>query len=408
MTSGAVTDATLISVVLIALAVALAPLVADRLSRWLPVPTTVLEIIFGVLLGPAVFGLVRSDAVVEALAAFGLAMLFFLAGYEINFSRIKGAPLARAFGSWGGSLLLGLALGGLLALLLGGGYRAAFVLGLALTTTALGTILPTVRDSGVLPTRLGAMIMAVGAVGEFAPIVVVAVLLGDGRPLPELAFLVLFVGSAMTAALLAMRRLPPRVVRLLAATLGTSAQFAVRLSVLTVLALVLLAVELHLDLALGAFAAGIVVKLVLTSISRREAEVVESKLEGLGFGVLVPFYFVATGIGFDLAGLLRSPAALALVPVGLAAFVLVRGVPVGLAYRRQLPWHELRGLCLYGATALPLVVVITGAGVSRGWLTSATAAGLVGAAMLSVLIFPPVAQLVVTGRARSPSAPAAG
>lgn len=378
---------TLTSVVVIALAATLAPLVADQLSRWLAVPSTVLEIGLGILVGPAVLELARTDTVVDALAGFGLALLFFLAGYEIEFARIRGGPLARAFGSWLASLLLGLAAGALLAALLGGGGTAALGLGLALATTALGTILPIVRDAGVLRTPLGAKVMAVGAVGEFGPIVTVAVLLSDDRPLHVTALLVGFAAVAVAAAALAMRAPSARVTRLLTTTLGTSAQFAVRLSILAVLAMVWLATELHLDLVLGAFAAGVVIRLVLGSISRHEAKVVESKLDGIGFGMLIPFFFVTTGVRFDLAALLGSPTALALVPLGLVGFLLVRGVPVAVAFGRE-PARQRRELGLYAATALPLVVVITEIGVANGWLTPAAAAGLVGAGMLSVLTFP--------------------
>lgn len=386
------TSGTLTSVVVIVLAAALAPLLADRLERWLPVSSTVLEIVLGILIGPAVLGLAHSDTLIQAFANLGLAMLFFLAGYEVDFNRVRGQPLRRALTSWVGSLLLGLAAGGLLALVLGGGPGAALVFGLALTTTALGVILPIARDAGVLGTGLGVAIMAIGSVGEFAPIVMIAVLLSGGRPLHATLLLVLFATVAIGAAAVAMRAPPARVARLLTATLGTSTQFAVRLSVLVVLAMVWLATELHLDLVLGAFAAGVVMRLLLSGISRREAGVVESKLEGIGFGMLVPFFFVTTGVTFDLDALLDSPAAMALVPVGLAGFLLVRGVPVAAAFGSELPRRQLVGLGLYASTALPLVVVVTGIGVRTGWLSSATAAGLVGAAMLSVLAFPLAAQ----------------
>lgn len=383
---------TLSSIVMIVLAGALAPLIADRLRRWLVVPVTVLEIVLGILIGPAGLGLVRTDAVIDAASEFGLALLFFLAGYEISFARIRGSPLARAATSWGGSLVLGLAAGALLAVVLGGGATAALGIGLAFATTALGTILPMIRDGGLLDTPLGTKIMAVGAVGEFGPIVLVAILLGEDRPLHATLVLVLFAAIAAAAAAVAMRPTPPRLVRLLTTTLGTSGQFAVRLSVLMVLVMVWLATSLQLDLVLGAFAAGVVMKLVLGSISRQEAEVVESKMEGIGFGVLIPFFFVTTGVQFDLAALLSSPAGLALVPLGLAGFLLVRGVPVALAFRSQLPRGDVAGLSLYAATALPMVVVITNIGVTTGWLSSAAAAGLVGAAMLSVLVLPLAAQ----------------
>jgi Kef-type K+ transport system membrane component KefB len=384
--------ASLGSIVVIALAAALAPLLADQLRPWLRVPVIVLEILLGILVGPAVFGLARSDALVEVISQFGLALLFFLAGYEISFAQIRGSPLTRAVASWVGSLVLGLAIAVVLTALLGGGGTATLGIGLALATTALGTILPVLRDTGVLDTSLGVKIMAVGAVGEFGPIVVVAIFLSDDRPLHATLLLVVFAAIAVTAAAVAMRPTPPRIIRLLTTTLGTSAQFAVRLSVLMVLIMVWLASELRLDLVLGAFTAGVVMKLVLASISRQEAHVVESKMDGIGYGFLVPFFFVTTGVRFDLAAFFADPAALALVPLGLLAFLLVRGVPVALTFRTQLPRAELAGLSLYAATALPMVVVVTSIGVDDGWLSSGRAAGLVGAAMLSVLVLPLLAQ----------------
>ena len=377
----------------IVLAAAIAPLAADAFRRWLVVPATVLEILLGILIGPAVLGLAHVDTVVDALAGFGLALLFFLAGYEIDFTRTRGGPMARALGSWGGSLVLGLATGALLAGILDAGTSAAFGIGLALATTALGTILPMVRDSGILPTPLGADVLAVGAVGEFAPILLVAVLLSPERPLHATVLLLGFVAVAVSAAGLAMRRTPQWLLGPVTATLGTSAQFAVRLSVLAVVAMVWLATELHLDLVLGAFAAGVVMRLVLASVSVQEAATVESKLEGLGFGMLVPFFFVATGVQFDLPALLDDASALVLVPVGLVALLLVRGLAVAVGFRLRPPRSRVT-LGLYAATTLPMVVVITNAGVAAGWLEGATAAGLVGAAMLSVLLYPLLAQRV--------------
>lgn len=386
------TSGTLTSVVVIVLVAALTPLAADQLRRWLTVPPIVLEIALGILIGPSLLGLVSVDTVVDAFANLGLALLFFLAGYEVNFAQIRGKPLNWALLSWLASLLAGCAIGVGLALVLGGGALTALALGIALSTTAFGTILPMVRDAGLLPTRLGAIIMAVGAVGEFAPIVAIAILLSGDRPLQATVLLLVFAAVAVAAAVIAMRRPPAEVTRLIGRTLGGSGQFAVRLTMLVVLGLVWLAVELHLDLVIGAFAAGIVMRLLLASISRREAEEVESKLEGIGFGLLIPIFFVTTGVEFDLAALLDSRRALALLAVGIVGFLLVRAVPVTVAFRSQLPGRQLIGLGLYAATALPLVVVVTDLAVSYGWLRPGDAAGLVGAAMLSVLIFPLVAQ----------------
>lgn len=386
-------QATLTSVLVIVFVAALAPLAADAIRRWLVVPATVLEILFGILIGPAVLGLARVDTVVDALAGLGLALLFFLAGYEIDFTRTRGGPMVRALGSWGGSLVLGLAIGALLGGARGDEIAAVFGIGLALASTALGTIMPMVRDSGVLGTSLGTDVIAVGAVGEFAPILTVAVLLSTERPLHATVLLLAFAAVALTAAGLAMRRTPQWLLGPVTTTLSTSAQFAVRLSVLAVVAMGWLATELHLDLVLGAFTAGVVVRLVLASISEREAAAVESKLEGLGFGMLVPFFFVTTGLQFDLNALVSDVSALVLVPIALVALLVVRGLPVALGFRPR-PERSRAALALYAATTLPMVVVITNAGVMAGWLDPATGAGLVGAAMLSVLVYPLLAQRV--------------
>jgi Kef-type K+ transport system membrane component KefB len=419
-----VTATTLTSIVLIALAAALAPALGLTLARWVAIPSTVIEIVLGILIGPAVFGLAQADAFVATLSDFGLVLLFFMAGYEIDFARIRGGPLARAGGSWAVSLVIALGVGALLAALSGGGAMSGFTIGLALTTTALGALLPVLRDAGILPQRLGAKTMAVGAVGEFAPLVAVAVLLSGRAPMRSIVILGLFALIAVAAAMLAGRPMPARFRHAIHATLRTSGQFAVRVIVLVVLALVWLATELGLDVILGAFAAGVTIRLLLSSADEpageapgggvpgggvpghpvnapgdslgkpagpHGTEVIESKLDGLAFGLFVPFFFVFTGLTFDLNALLSSATAIALVPIGLIAFLIVRALPAGFAFRHGQPRRETAALGLFAATQLPLVVVITGIGVDNGWLSPAISAGLVGAAMLSVLLFPMIA-----------------
>jgi Kef-type K+ transport system membrane component KefB len=393
------TTATLTSLLVIAAAVALAPAIADLLGRWAPVPVVVLEIALGIALGPALLGIVQVDDIVGAFAAFGLAMLFFLAGYEIDFARVRGGPLRRAAGSWAASLVIGVGIGAAMAATLSGGIVAALLIGLAFATTALGTVLPILRDTGLLPTPLGSSIMAVGAVGEFAPLVTVAILLSGDRPIFSTGMLGLLAVIALTAGTIAMRTTHARINRLIGSTLATSGQFAVRLSVLVVLAMVWLATELHLDLILGAFAAGIVMKLLLSRISPTEVRQVEAKLEGLGFGLVIPIFFVVTGVQFDLIALVASPTALALLPAALLTLLLVRGVPIAIAFRRQLAGRDLYALGLYGSTTLPLVVVITSLGVDNDYLSPAAAAGLIGAAVASVLLFPLIALRSRNGHA---------
>ncbi|MDH6129330.1 cation:proton antiporter [Kitasatospora sp. GP82] len=376
------------SLILIPTCALAAPLLADRLQRWLAVPTVVFEILLGVLIGPAVLNWAGVPDLIGALSQFGLAMLMFLAGYEIDFARLRGGPLRRAGIAWLISLAVAL---GASTVINRNALSGAFV-GLALTTTALGTILPILRDSGVLPTPFGSMTMATGAVGEFGPIIAIAALLSGNSPLRTAVILGAFAVITASAVGFARRPRPDWMTRLIRRTLRTSGQFAVRTVMLVLAAMVAAAISLDLDMLLGAFTAGIISRLLLAGVPEAEEEVIEAKLEGIGFGFLVPLFFVVSGMNFDLEALLAGPGTLLLVPVFLLLLAAVRGVPAALLAPGDLSGRDRISLGLYGATALPLVVVITTIEVEDRRLPSSTAAALVGAGMLSVLLFPLLAQ----------------
>ncbi|MGK5556744.1 cation:proton antiporter [Actinomadura kijaniata] len=368
-------------------AAALAPLVADRLSRWVAVPSVVVELALGVLVGPVALGWAADTGQISTVADFGLAMLMFMAGYEIEFGRIRGTPLRLALAGWGASLVLGLALGAVVDGL-GSDWT---VIGLALTTTALGTILPILHDAGALPTPFGARVMAVGAVGEFGPIVAVALLLTSERPARTAGILLVFAVVTVLAGVLAVRqRRTPRMARLLRATLSTSAQLAIRVTMFALVAMVWVAGSFGLDVLLGAFAAGVIERVALEASdpSESQRERVRSKLEAIGYGFLVPFFFVVSGVRLDLGALAGNPWALLMVPAFLLMFLVVRGGPVLALYRRDLPGPDRGALALLAATALPLVVVITTIGVQAHQMRTSTAAALVCAAVVSVLVLP--------------------
>ncbi|MFI8080634.1 cation:proton antiporter [Kitasatospora sp. NPDC086009] len=388
-----------LALILIPAAAVAAPLLADRLLRWVAVPTVVFEIVLGVLIGPDVLDWAQVDGLVDALSEFGLAMLMFLAGYEIDFAKLRGGPLKRAGAAWLVSLVVALGVG---ATVNRDPLNGAFA-GLALTTTALGTILPILRDSGELPTPFGSLVMATGAVGEFGPIIAVAILLSGNSPARTAVILAVFAVITTAAVGFARRPRPDWVTRLIRRTLRTSGQFAIRTVILVLTSMVSAAVWLDLDMLLGAFTAGIISHLLLTDVPEATEEVIEAKLEGIGFGFLVPVFFVVSGMNFDLEALLRDPGSLLLVPVFLLLLLAVRGLPAALLAPIGLGRRDRAALGLYGATALPLVVVITTIEVDAGHLPSSTAAALVGAGMLSVLAFPLLAQRL-RGSARPPAA----
>ncbi|MFF4008245.1 cation:proton antiporter [Streptomyces sp. NPDC001717] len=374
------------SLVLIMAVAVLAPLLAYGVSRWLAVPLVIFEILLGILIGPDVLGWAHTGGVIDVLGNLGLAMLIFLAGYELEFDRVKGDTLKRSVWAWLISLVLGLGVGILLAH--GGGFDKGVYVGTALTSTALGTILPVLRDAGDLRSRFGSVMMAMGTVGEFGPIIAMAVLLGGRAPARSAVLLGAFAVLTAAAVFWALRPKPPWFGTVIAKTLHSSAQFAVRLVVLLLVSMLALAQVLGLDILLGAFAAGLVTRLVLHGAAPESSATVLSKVEAMGFGFLVPVFFVVTGIEFDLKALLAGGRELLLLPLFLLLFLVVRGLPIRLLAPADLRGSDRSALVLFGSTALPLVVAITTLGVQDGKVTPGEAAALVGAGMVSVLVFP--------------------
>ncbi|MFD5805857.1 MULTISPECIES: cation:proton antiporter [unclassified Streptomyces] len=363
----------------------LAPLLVYAAGRRVRVPLVIFEIGLGILVGPDVLGWARPDEVVDTLADLGLSMLIFLAGYEIDFAAVRGDTLRRSVRSWLLSLVLGI---GLALLISGGDVFEAFVIGTALTSTALGTVLPMLRDRGELRGRFGTVVSAFGAVGEFGPVVAVALLLSGRRPAESAALLAAFGAITALAVFWALRPRPPWFGRLTERTLHSSAQFAVRFVMLLLACMLGLAEVFGLDVLLGAFAAGVLTRLVLHRAAPDSSGEVLGKVEAMGFGFLVPLFYVVTGIEFDLDALLHDPGALLLVPGFLLLVLLVRGVPVYVLAPKDLGRPDRAALALFASTCLPLVVAITTIGVDQRLIGSDEAASLVGAAMISVLLLP--------------------
>jgi Kef-type K+ transport system membrane component KefB len=377
------------SLLLIFCIAAVAPLLCDYVPR-IRLPLVVAEIALGILVGPQVLGWADAGPTIQVLSRFGLASLFFLAGFEINFPAIGGRPLLLAGLGWLTSLAVCLGVGFALQGL--GVVDSGLVVGAALSTTALGTLMPILRDARELPTRFGAYAVASGAMGEFGPILLIALALssGEGEPGGSLLLMLVFTAVIVVGALVALTYRPPRLVIALQEKMHTSAQLPVRLAVLVLASLVFLARDLGLDSILGALAAGILVALASPG---EYGEALRHKLEALGYGFFVPIFFVTTGLRYDLHGLLSSRMALLQLPMFLGLFLIVRGLPA-LLTRRDLDLRSQVALGLLAATQLPLVVAITEIGVKSGRLSQETAASLVGAGMASVLLFPLAALIL--------------
>ena len=373
---------TAVSIVVIAAAAVIAPLLSELLRKW-RIPSVLFELALGIVVGPALLGWVEVDPFVTGLSQLGLAVLFFLAGYEIDFKTLKGAPLNRGGVGWLISLAFGLGVGAVLAL--EGFVISSLLVGLALTTTAIGTLLPMLRDRGMLETRFGGFLTAAGAIGEFGPILAVTILLSSSSPGIEAMLLIAFAVLAVAVAAIAARPQPPAMIEMLQRHLSTSTQLPVRIILLLITLLVMVAAELGLDNLLGAFAAGMIARIAL---SPEQNEALSPKIEAIGFGFLIPVFFIVSGVNFDLDALVESPSTMVRVPIFMGLMLVVRGLPALLVYRGVLSGRERGALVLLQSTALPLLVVITEIGLREHRMTTANATALVGAGMMSVLLFP--------------------
>ena len=373
--------------VLIPILAVLAPLLARALSPVVRISIVVFELLLGILIGPSVLGWVGESEFVEQLSDFGLAMLFFMAGNEIRLSAIRGRNGRRASFGWLVGLVVGVAIGFVIEPGLG-----AVVIGIALCSTALGAIMPILRDAGELPTRFGGAAVALGAVGEFGPLIAISIFLGASSLGASTIVLGIFILIAVTLLFLAARLEHSSLHRFVTATLHTSGQFAIRLVIFIVAALVVLSIVLDLDMLLGAFVAGLLWQVMMRQAPERDRAMVDSKLDAIAFGFLVPIFYINTGVSFELTTLTSDWSIAALVPIFLVLLLLVRGVPSMFTAPQGSSKKDRAALGLLGATGLPIIVAVTAIGVDSDYITSGIAAALVGAGLLSVLIYPVIAM----------------
>jgi Kef-type K+ transport system membrane component KefB len=377
-------------ILVVFLAAVAAPLIAQtRLGSRLPV--VVFEVVLGIVIGPHVLNLVAAHGFLTFMHDVGMVAVMFMAGMEIDFERVRGRPLTLAAGGWLASAAIAAAALVLLRPILGIELPAMLVI--ALTTTGLGTLLPILRDGGMLASALGGMLLAAGTIGEVGPIVGASLVLSSRYSTwQEFALLAAFLMLILLAIALGAGLRPPRLVALLARTMHASTQLPVRLALLLLAALIFVSQRFGFEAALGAFSAGMIVGVAARG---PEGEDFRTKLDAVCFGWFAPFFFVGTGIAFDIDALGRDLKTMLLVPAFLALFLLTRGLPAWL-YRGDLPRRELAPLALSSAVAsLGIVVVITNVGVKSGHLDPDIAAALIGAALLSLLVYPTAARVLL-------------
>lgn len=382
------------SVLIIAGIAVLVPVVLGLLPR-LPVPGAVLEVIAGIVVGPSVLGWARVDAPVQVLSDLGLGMLLFLAGLEIDAERLRG-PLARLAGvAFAVSVVLGLVCA--YAFHLAGQAGQPLLLAIILMSTSAGLLLPLLKDAGEDASEFGQLVMTAASLAEIVPIMLLSLFFSAASKTVEdqLVSLAIFLALVVLIGLtLARVRRLEGLDRLMDRLADTSAQLRVRAALTLALACGVLAYRFGFASILGAFAAGLLVRLIEIS-GRTPHPQFQVKLEGIGFGFLIPIFFIATGVSFQLKALLTDPTALAEVPLLLVALLVVRGLPA-LLYRRSVGTRHAEAAGLLQATTLTFVIVASQIGLVTGKITPTESASLLAAGLLSAALFPAGAQRLLS------------
>jgi Kef-type K+ transport system membrane component KefB len=387
--------------VAIVAAVALGAPLALGLFPKLRLPAIVLEIVLGIAIGPQVLGWVSIDTPIQVLSLLGLAFLLLLAGLEVEYDRFRGRLLRlTALGyaiSFGLALLIGLGLNA------GGLVKSPLLVAIVLSATSLGIVIPVLKDAGHVSTQFGQLVVAGASIAEIATIVLLSLFFSEetssvGVRLVLLGLFGLFVLAVGVGVLGAEHstRLSATLLRLQ----DTTAEIRIRASFLVLAVFVVLAERLGLEAILGAFFAGAIIRLVDRDQTMTHPQF-RDKLEAVGYGVFVPFFFVSTGVRFDLDALFASGEAIARVPILLGALLVARGLPA-LVYRPLATPIQTAAAAVLQATSLSFLVVAGQIGVQLDLIRPATYAALVAAGLLSVLLFPLTALRLLRGAEREP------
>jgi Kef-type K+ transport system membrane component KefB len=360
------------------------------LAPALRVPAVVLEIVAGILVGPSVLGWVDVDGTIEVLATIGLAFLLFLGGLEVDFARLRGGLLRVTLRGYALSFTIAVAVS--LALGATGQVQTPLLVAIALGSTSLGVLIPVLKDTGRIDSSLGQLVIAGASIADLAAIILLSLFFaGEGGPGATLVLIGALLGLAL--AVFAVVRGAQRSMRISADLLrlqDTTAQIRVRGALVLLVGFAAAAQQLGLEVILGTFAAGAILSLADPDRAMTHPEF-RRKLEAIGFGVFIPVFFVTSGIRFDLGALAGSAS---MVPLFLAALLVVRGLP---AVIYGLDRRETLVAGLLQATSLPFLVATTAIGQELGLIGAGESAALVGAGLLSVLLFPAAGLALLAG-----------
>ena len=373
-----------------------APLLV-RLPAFAFMPVVGLELVLGVLIGPSVMGLVRNDNTIKFLAEFGLVFLFFQAGLESKRDEIGRAELRLGAFAWLASFALAVGFVGLLHLF--GMVRSPLLVALILPTTAFGVLIPILRQSGEVHSNFGRHVLGLAAIGELGPLLLASIALAEEKHQLHQTFLsIAFFVLAFAAIILLLTLRTNGFSAKLARWLGQDDELLLlRVSLLVLLGFVFLADSFGMEAVVGAYAAGMAVTVFFSGSGGRA---LENRITSIGSGFFIPLFFTASGVAFDLPSLVSSPANIGRLVLFTLAFLFIR-IPPLVIYKNVLAKSDLPALALLSSTTLLLVVAITYLGGQTGQMAPEHASAIVGAAIVTVTLFPMLANMI-----RAPSAEA--
>ena len=355
----------------------------------LVVPIVVLEIITGALIGPQALGLVHPHQITNFLAHFGLGLLFLMTGFEMDPSKLKGEPIRNAVLGWLMSITIAFIIANSL-------YRFGLTKNIALTATAISTtaisaMLPILRDSGQLSPPYGPYVLSAGLMGKIGPLLFLAVISSDRDPFKEILLTVFFLAGAIIAFFILQKLNGSHLSKIIGKTMHTSVQFPMRLAMCALILLVSLSEYLKIDTALGAFVAGLLLRAIIHSDYDED---ISARFDGVASALLIPIFFLISGTRLDIPSLIANREAMFMIPVYSVLMLVVRGAPALLLYRSSLNVKQRFRLALHSSTQISLVVVITDIGIGKGLISSMQGAQLVGGSILTILIYPIIAEMI--------------
>jgi Kef-type K+ transport system membrane component KefB len=373
------------SFVIVAAIAFLAPLVRGMVPQIL-IPAIVLELVAGIVIGPHGLGLAESEGPVDVFSTVGLACLLFLAGREIQVERLRGALLTTSVAGF--AISLALAFGCAAALHAVDLIETPLLVAIVFVATSLSIIIVPLKDARETDSDFGQQVIAAAAIAEFGAVVLLSFFYSGDQEgaTTELLHLGLFALAAVLIFLsLARGASFRRVTEAINRLEGTSAQIRVRGDFALVALVAGLASQLGLETILAAFTVGLI-----RGMTSGRDELQEERLDAVTLGIFIPFFFVDSGLNFDLGALFESTSAFIRLPLFVLAILIVRGLPA-LLYRSRFATRRTAAAGLLQATSLSFIVVATNIGLMLDIMQPATAAALVGAGLITVMIFPTLA-----------------